>query len=111
MGLLSRLYQYASLCYVGGGLKRSGHHNILEAAVYGKAITTGPYIHKFSESVALNLAGGSFIVTNGKELFDVSSQELKWENAGRIASGYVQSNLGATNKIINWIEQHAFLKK
>jgi len=109
MGILSKIYQYATLCYIGGGLKKSGHHNILEAAVYGKAIITGPYIHKFSESVALNNANGSFVVNSGKELLTISSNDNKWRNAGQIASAFVKSHLGATEKIMGWIQENRLL--
>jgi 3-deoxy-D-manno-octulosonic-acid transferase len=111
MGILSKIYKYADLCYIGGGLKKSGHHNILEAAVYGKAVITGPYIHKFSESVALHNAGGSFLVNSGKELFAISSNEDKWEKAGQIAFAFVQSHLGATEKIMSWIQEKRLLSK
>lgn len=111
MGILSKIYQYASLCYIGGGLKKSGHHNILEAAVYGKAVITGPYIQKFSESVALNSAGGSFIVNSGKELLTISSDEEKWQKAGHISTAFVQSHLGATEKIIGWIQENRLLRR
>jgi 3-deoxy-D-manno-octulosonic-acid transferase len=111
MGILSKIYQYATLCYIGGGLKKSGHHNILEAAVYEKAVITGPHIHKFSESVALHHAGGSFIVKNGKELLTISSDEDKWINAGQIASAFVKSHLGATEKIMSWIQENRLLSK
>lgn len=111
MGILSKIYQYAALCYIGGGLKKSGHHNILEAAVYGKAVITGPYINKFSESVALKKAGGSFIVESGRELSMISSNQERWENAGQIAVAFVESNKGATEKIMKWIQENRLLSK
>ena len=110
MGILSRLYWYGSLSYVGGGLKKSGHHNILEAAVYGKAVVTGPYIHKFSESVALCQMKGSFIVHNGKDLYAITNNSELYEKAGEKARTFVQMNLGATEKIINWIDEYALAK-
>jgi 3-deoxy-D-manno-octulosonic-acid transferase len=92
-------------------LKKSGHHNILEAAVYGKAVITGPYIHKFSESKALHKAGGSFTVRSGKELWMISTDEKKWKKAGQVAASFVQSQLGATEKIIRWIQENRLLSK
>jgi 3-deoxy-D-manno-octulosonic-acid transferase len=106
MGLLSKLYRYASLCYIGGGLNKSGHHNILEAAVYGKAVVTGPFIEKFSESVSLKKAGGSFIVRNGSDLFDITTKEETCINAGKIAGRFVQMHRGATKKMIDWLVNH-----
>ncbi len=109
MGILSRLYQYATLCYIGGGLKKSGHHNILEAAVFGKAVVTGPHIKKFSESVALNKAGGSFTVEDGEDLYNISSNEALIRKASTVSSIFVTSNLGATQKTIRWIQANRLL--
>jgi len=109
MGILSRLYQYATLCYIGGGLKKSGHHNILEAAVFGKAVVTGPHIKKFSESVALNKAGGSFTVEDGEGLYNISSNEALLHKASTVSSIFVTSNLGATQKTIRWIQANRLL--
>jgi 3-deoxy-D-manno-octulosonic-acid transferase len=111
MGLLSKLYRYSTLCYIGGGLKKSGHHNILEAAVYGKAVATGPHIEKFSESVALNKLGGSFIVKEGKDLWKITNETNLIEEAGIKAEVYVSQHLGATKTIMDWIEQSGLLKK
>ncbi|MFN9710276.1 MAG: 3-deoxy-D-manno-octulosonic acid transferase [Bacteroidota bacterium] len=111
MGLLSRLYRYATLCYIGGGLKKSGHHNILEAAVYGKAVVTGPYIYKFSESIALHQIKGSFTVQNGKDLSTITSQKELYTKAGEKAGAFVNMSLGATQKIMSWIETSGLIKK
>lgn len=108
MGLLSRIYRYATLCYVGGGLKKSGHHNILEAAVFGKAVVTGPHINKFSESVAIHQAGGSFIVRNGKDLNAITQNEA-YMKAGEIALEFVRRNTGATNKMMEWLKNESIL--
>ena len=106
MGLLSKLYRYATLCYIGGGLKKSGHHNILEAAVYGKAVVTGPFIEKFSESVSLKLAGGSFIVRNGSDLYDITTKEESYTKAGKTAANFVRTHTGATQKMMEWLVKH-----
>ena len=47
IGMLARLYYYARICYVGGGFGDDGVHNVLEAAVYGKPVVTGPVIEKY----------------------------------------------------------------
>ena len=49
IGMLARLYSYAKICYVGGGFGDDGVHNVLEAAVYGKPVITGPVIEKYIE--------------------------------------------------------------
>ncbi|NCU04393.1 MAG: 3-deoxy-D-manno-octulosonic acid transferase [Chitinophagaceae bacterium] len=104
IGYLSRLYKYATVCYVGGGFNKSGHHNILEAAVYGKPVITGPNFEKFKESVDLKKLGASFTVTNAAELTDVM-QQMNSSSAGSIAENYVKENAGATSTILNWFQE------
>ncbi|MEO7523922.1 MAG: glycosyltransferase N-terminal domain-containing protein, partial [Ferruginibacter sp.] len=57
IGMLSKLYQYADIAYVGGGFGKDGIHNILEAAVYGKPVIFGPVYEKFAEARELVDAG------------------------------------------------------
>lgn len=104
IGYLSRLYKYASVCYVGGGFNKSGHHNILEAAVYGKAVITGPTFQKFKESVDLKNLGGSFTVENSEQLNQLL-HTMNIEEAGKIAENYVKVNGGATDTILNWLQE------
>jgi 3-deoxy-D-manno-octulosonic-acid transferase len=104
IGYLSRLYKYASVCYVGGGFNKSGHHNILEAAVYGKPVITGPNFEKFKESTDLKKLGGSFTVGNAAELKEVMLQ-MDINTVGTIAENYVKENAGATNSILQWIQE------
>ena len=104
IGYLSRLYKYASVCYVGGGFNKSGHHNILEAAVYGKPVITGPNFEKFKESVDLKKLGGSFSINNTIELKEVMLK-MNSSAAGIIAENYVKNNAGATTAILNWLQE------
>ena len=104
IGYLSRLYKYAAVCYIGGGFNKSGHHNILEAAVYGKAVITGPNFEKFKESVDLKKMGGSFTINNAAEL-ERGMLSLKIKEASAIAENYVKENAGATALILQWIQE------
>lgn len=104
IGYLSRLYKYASVCYVGGGFNKSGHHNILEAAVYGKPVITGPNFQKFKESVDLKKLKASFAIENAAELKQ-AMLTMNIEEAGKIAADYVRENGGATNTIYNWLQE------
>lgn len=104
IGYLSRLYKYASVCYVGGGFNKSGHHNILEAAVYGSPVITGPNFEKFKESVELKKLGASFTINNAAELTEVI-QQMRISTAGTIAENYVKENAGATAAILNWLQE------
>ncbi len=108
IGHLSKLYKYATVSYVGGGFNKSGHHNILEAAVYGKPVITGPNFEKFKESVDLKKLGGSFTIANGKELVDVMRQ-MNIATASTIAENYVKENAGATAAILQWIQEKRLL--
>jgi 3-deoxy-D-manno-octulosonic-acid transferase len=54
VGMLSRLYHYAYITYIGGGLKSNGVHNVLEAAVYNKPVLFGPHYHQYSGKTPLN---------------------------------------------------------
>ena len=66
--MLSRLYYYATITYVGGGFGNDGIHNILEAAVYGKPVFFGPVYDKFNEAIDLLEFGGAYTVENALEL-------------------------------------------
>jgi 3-deoxy-D-manno-octulosonic-acid transferase len=104
IGMLSKLYQLASVAYIGGGFNDSGIHNILEAAVYGKPIIFGTEYEKFKEAINLVELEGAFTIDNalqlevllGKLLID--EQLLK--NTGNICEQYVYAQKGATEKII-----------
>lgn len=103
MGLLSGLYQYGALAYIGGGFGR-GIHNILEAATFGLPVIFGPNYKQFAEAVDLTVSGGAFSVQNAQELRSTLDGLLEnpdaLKNAGRICSDYVQSKTGATKAII-----------
>jgi 3-deoxy-D-manno-octulosonic-acid transferase len=111
IGMLSRLYRYATITYVGGGFGDDGVHNVLEAAVYGKPVVFGPVIEKYIEAVELTESGGGLIIDSALEAEKVFNRLL--QNAGELretgeASGrYVQSKKGATEKITRYIyEKH-----
>lgn len=115
MGMLSRLYRYADITYIGGGFNKSGIHNTLEAAVYGKPIFFGPYYKKFKEARDLIEVGGAFSFSNEEEfqikmdhLFNDPQQLLQ---AGNISKKYVEQNTGATKKIIQFIQEKRLLTK
>lgn len=113
IGMLSRLYYYATITYVGGGFNKSGIHNTLEAAVYGKPVLFGPNYQKFKEARDLVTAGAAFSITSAEELkiklndFFNDSQQV--QNAGNAAKNYVEKNTGATNKIIQFIQENRLL--
>lgn len=114
IGMLSKLYKYASIAYVGGGLKSTGVHNVLEAAVYNKPVIIGPYYEKYQEAIDLVNSGGGIVIKNASELSDRIMQLLKNENgiydvAGHAAGEFVRANGGATGKILSFIQENRLL--
>ena len=102
-GLLSSIYRYGDLAYIGGGFG-AGIHNVLEAAVYGMPVIFGPKYQKFKEARDLLQVGGAFSITDEKT-FESKMEELSTyrdllEAAGAAAGDFVKSNIGATNRII-----------
>jgi len=108
IGMLSKLYNYANICYVGGGFG-SGIHNVLEAAVYGKPVLFGPKFHKFDEAKALIKAGGAFSIQDEISLFskfsDLENNSTLMAKTGYIAGNFVHQNAGATALIIDYIKK------
>ena len=77
IGMLSRLYRYARLAYVGGGFGDDGVHNVLEAAVYGKPVVYGPVIEKYIEAVELTESGGGIVIDSALEAEKVFDRLLR----------------------------------
>lgn len=106
IGLLSSLYYYADLTYVGGGFG-AGIHNTLEAATYGKPILFGPKYEKFQEAVDLVELGAGFPFTNEKQIKEIMQalqDKDKRKRAGDSAADYVQQRRGATHIIMKFME-------
>ncbi len=101
-GILSSLYRYGAIAYVGGGFG-SGIHNVPEAAVYGIPVIFGPKHEKFREAVELNACGGGFAIGNAQQCHSVLDKLLSdpqvLKQAGQAASQYITSHTGATERI------------
>lgn len=115
VGMLSRIYQYATLAYIGGGFSRDGIHNILEAAVYGKPVIFGPNYGKYREARELIGAGGAFSVKDAGQFSKLAEKLLQdrdqWDLAALQAKKYVDSNTGSTQKIIQFIQEKRLLTR
>ena len=113
IGMLSRLYNYAHITYVGGGFGYDGLHNILEASVYGKPVIFGPEFDRNFEAQELIECGGGIAITNALELERILTglfndpEELGMRSAA--AKDYVYSNAGATKKIMGYIQENRLL--
>ncbi len=108
IGLLTKIYSYADVAYVGGGFGTSGLHNILEPAAYGIPVVIGPNHKKFPEAKQLADAGGCIVVHNETETEAVLSRLTTEENyrntTGRNAGDFVQRNRGAVYTILKHIQ-------
>ena len=103
-GLLSSLYRYGNMAYVGGGFG-SGIHNINEAAVFAIPVVFGPNHEKFREASDLIACGGGFCIESQEDFTRVMDRFLSdktfLQRSGTIASSYIESQLGATKIIYN----------
>lgn len=112
IGMLSRLYNYASIAYIGGGFGK-GIHNTLEAAVYGKPVLFGPAYYKFREAIGLINAGGARSINNAEECITAINRLIKdddvYSNTCKKARDYVYANRGATQEIMNYIQEKRLL--
>lgn len=113
IGMLSRLYHYATITYVGGGFGYNGLHNILEAAVYGKPVIFGPEYERNFEAEELMDCSGAISIENALELEKIvngllhNEEEIK--SRGNAAKNYVYNNAGASKKIIDYIQKNRLL--
>ncbi|SHM02404.1 3-deoxy-D-manno-octulosonic-acid transferase [Chitinophaga jiangningensis] len=113
IGMLTTLYKYATIAYVGGGLGKGGIHNILEPAVYGMPVIIGPVYEKYFEAVELVAAGGALVVKDqeqlGHTLQHLLTDEAACKKTAAISKSYVMANQGATPKIMDYIQEKRFL--
>ena len=113
IGVLSRLYQFADIAYIGGGFNESGIHNSLEAAVWGTAIVFGPVYEKFSEAKELIELDVATSVTTPVELDNIFNKIIKDKNIllakKQKSAQFVQDKQGATNKIIQYVQENRLL--
>ncbi len=102
IGMLSSLYGYGQMAYVGGGFGK-GIHNILEAAAYGMPVIFGPNYRKFAEAEQLIKKGGAFSISTATELeqtFSLLNKDpMILKMASEISKNYVRSGAGATDAI------------
>jgi 3-deoxy-D-manno-octulosonic-acid transferase len=105
-GLLSSVYRYGDIAYIGGGFG-VGIHNLPEAAVYGIPVIFGPNYKKFREAHDLIEKGGGFVIHNEKDFNELMDYWVKnpetLSEAGSKAENYILSNAGATRQIMEKI--------
>jgi 3-deoxy-D-manno-octulosonic-acid transferase len=109
IGLLTKIYSYGTIAYVGGGFGNPGIHNILEPATFGIPIVIGPNYANFAEAVQLVALGGCIVISNQEELRENLDHLIKDQNflneKGQICSSFILENKGATNSIMTIVSQ------
>lgn len=113
MGMLSRIYRYGKVSYIGGGFGSDGVHNVLEAAVYSIPVVFGPEFEKYIEAVELEECGGAVSIESAleaEEIFNEFFQDaISRKDSGEKAGHYVKSKAGATQKIMEYIQLNRLL--
>ena len=107
IGILTKIYSYSDIAYVGGGFGNPGVHNILEPATFGVPVVIGPNFSHFAEATALVNMEGCISIQNQTELNEAFDLLLHNEDErlekGHICSTFVQMNKGATQTIMHHI--------
>jgi 3-deoxy-D-manno-octulosonic-acid transferase len=105
IGLLSALYKYGSIAFIGGGFG-DGIHNTLEPAAFGLPIIAGPDHAKFPEVAAIIKSGGTFEVKGQKEMEEaltILSNPNQLTNAGEQNARFIKENTGGTEMVWNFV--------
>lgn len=109
-GLLSSIYKYGDVAYVGGGFG-AGIHNLPEAAVWNLPVVFGPNHQKFQEALELIDCGGGFAIESaddfGKIMDSLIASETELKKAADAAGYYVKSHSGATERLLQMLQQKA----
>lgn len=107
IGILTKIYSYGTIAYVGGGFGNPGIHNILEPATFGIPIVIGPNYSKFAEAIDLVKIGGCMPISTSAELKAIFDQLLNDKNfleeKSAICKSFIQDHKGATETIIKLI--------
>ena len=105
-GLLSSIYRYGTVAYVGGGFG-VGIHNTVEAAVWGVPVLFGPNNQKFQEAQALKASGGGIEIGCYEDFAHVmdgfTANPDSLQRAGKAAGDYVSEKAGATDKVLSFV--------
>ncbi|KRD08116.1 3-deoxy-D-manno-octulosonic acid transferase [Flavobacterium sp. Root901] len=104
IGILTKIYSYGTIAYVGGGFGNPGIHNILEPAAFGMPIIIGPNYSNFAEAVSLVGLQGCMAISTFSELKEILDRLLNDKNLlaqkSNISRSFIQDNKGATDTIM-----------
>ena len=113
IGLLTKIYSYADIAYVGGAMGTTGLHNILEPATFGVPIVIGKNYAEFPEAKKLRSLAGLYSIDSQKEctvVLDKLIEDSSFRNkTGMIAGHFVNQNTGATTKVMAYIKEKKLL--
>jgi 3-deoxy-D-manno-octulosonic-acid transferase len=106
LGELASVYSLASVVFVGGSLVPTGGHNVLEAAVYGKAVIVGPHMHNFQEIADLFRAEEALVSVASPEalanaVVDLTRDDARRERIGRAGRALVERHRGAVDRTVD----------
>lgn len=109
VGILTKIYSYADIAYVGGGFTKSGVHNVLEPATFGIPIVIGPNFNKFNEAIELVKEEACFTIDKSEKLSVLlrkfyQGKKIRLE-AGEKALNYVFNKTGASSKILYYLKK------
>ncbi len=109
IGILSKIYSYANITYIGGAIGKTGLHNILEPAVFDTPILIGKNHEKFPEASLMIKNGGVFSVSNEDEFISILNNLIKNSNfrgkTSNLNSLFIDKNKGAVVQIMNFIRR------
>jgi 3-deoxy-D-manno-octulosonic-acid transferase len=112
MGQLSYLYKYADVIWVGGGFTRSGIHNVIEPAVFGKPIFFGPTYDRYREATEMIEINAAKSIATANEFKDaILNNENALLQLSNNAKMYVLAQLGATKRIMDYLAEKCFSSK
>jgi len=103
IGMLSSIYQYADIAYIGGGFG-AGIHNTLEAAAFGLPVIFGPKYDKFQEAKDLIRLGAAISINSSASLSDAFTKLQQDNNAATAARNYVDIKKGSTQQILKYLK-------
>ena len=107
--MLSKIYNYADIAYVGGAIGKTGLHNTLEPATFGVPIIIGNNYNKFPEASEMKANGGLFSIVNYTEFKTILDKLVENKNfrieSGQLNRNYIQKNTGAVIQIINYLRK------
>lgn len=112
IGMLSRVYSYGHIAFIGGGFGKN-IHNTLEPAAFGLPVIFGPRYKGFTEAVSLTKSGGMFCVSSYSDFKNTIlflKETMNYENASKICKNYILENSNATLKVWNDLILEGFVK-